>query len=179
MRILYFSTSFSISSPKCSIYFVCVNVCMVREQKRSQFCSSVWVPEIEFGMSNLAVRIFACWVTILSCLYHFVTFKNNDRGSRDGSAIKSIGCSSGRSWFLQHSHCGSHPSEGLFWFLWAPGKHVVHTHTRRQNTPTTPTHKRIKSKRNKTATTKNNYRFLFIIFWHWFSQLQYTCRKKK
>lgn len=152
-------------------------MCVWSENKRSQFCSSVWVPEIEFRMSNFAVRIFACWAIILSCLHHFVTFKNNDRGSRDGSAIKSIDWSSGKSWFLQHSHCGSHPSEGLFWFLWAPGMHVVHTHTRRQNTSTTP-HKS-KSKRNKTAaTTKNNYGFLFI-FWHRLSQLQCTCRKKK
>lgn len=179
MRILYFSTSFSISSPKCSIYFVCVNVCMVREQKKSVLLFSVGprdrIRDVKLGSKNLCMLSHHL---ILSA--QFVTFKNSSReGSREGSAIKSTGCSSGRSWFLQHSHCGSHPSEGLFWFLWAPGMHVVHTHTRRQNTPTTPTHKRVKSKRNKTATTKNNYRFLFIIFWHWFSQLQYTCRKKK
>lgn len=118
---------------------LCVWMCARSENKGSQFCSSVWVPEIRFRTSGLAGRIFARWATTYLACTILLLLKTTDRAREMAQLLRAPAALRGKSWFLQHSHCGSHPSDGLFWFLWAPDMHVVDTHTRRQNTPHSPT----------------------------------------
>jgi hypothetical protein len=61
-----------------------------------------------------------------------------ERGQRDGSVVKSTGCSSRGSGFdSQHLHSSSQPSltpvlgraNAVLWLLRVPGTHMKHEHT--------------------------------------------------
>lgn len=154
---------------------MCVNVCKVREQRKSVLLFSVGprdqIQDVRLGGKNLCTLSHH-----LSCLHHLVTFKNNWQGSRDGSATKSTGCSSGKIMVSPALTLWLTP-------IWRPllvslgTWHACggHTYKKAKHPPLPNT--RVKEKQNSN-NNKKQLRLPFIIFGHWLSQLQSTRRKK-